>query len=123
MRDCTSRLLLPRFATLLLSALRHVGAASNRSSHRRPFGWAVCLSVSCPKSRIAQKGHPVPHLLSAWPERGGPSIESDSSGPGVPSIGSPHWTRFELSQRKTWSDRTIPNACRLRASAQNWHSH
>src|ERR1039457_494162 len=101
MQDCTSRPLLPRFATLLLSALRHVGAASNRSSHRRPFGWAVCLSVSCPKSRIAQKGHPVPHLLGAGPERGGPSIESDSSVPGVPSIGFPVWTRFELLLRNT----------------------
>src|ERR1039457_5083064 len=100
MQDCTSRPLLPRFATLLLSALRHVGAASNRSSHQRPFGWAVCLSVSCPKSRIAQKGHPVPHLLSAGPERGGPSIESDSSVPGVPSIGSPARIRTTVHDSK-----------------------
>src|SRR5664280_2219726 len=96
MQDCTSRPPLHRFATLLLSALRPVGAASNRSSHRQPFGWAVCLSVSCPKARIAQKGRPVPHLLNVEPERVGPSIEFDSSIPVGPGIGSPAWTRFEL---------------------------
>src|ERR1017187_1298717 len=63
MQDCTSRPLPPRFAILLLSALHHDGAASNRSFHLRPFGWAACLFVSCSKSRITQEGHLVPHLL------------------------------------------------------------